>query len=163
MYVNEIMASDVKSCTAQANLEEISRLMWDNDCGAVPIVDQKHKPIGIVTDRDIAMSAMLNHQPLWDIKAQTLIQGQKLKTCEQDDSVDECLQTMQEYGIRRLPVVDAKGKLTGIVSLGDTLAFASTKAGKSQQKAIPVQKLIGMLQQVSGHHAGHKQPVAAAR
>ena len=165
MYANEIMSVDVKSCTRDANLEEISRLMWDCDCGAVPVVNQKGKPIGIVTDRDIAMAAMLNHKPLWEMAAAALIEGQRLCTCEQEETVESCLHKMEQYGVRRLPVVDAGGRLCGIITMGDVLAFAAKPAAsrsKTQNKQVPVSNLMAMLKNVSGHHAQASQSVEMA-
>ncbi|MEX2470047.1 MAG: CBS domain-containing protein [Pseudohongiellaceae bacterium] len=166
MNVNEIMTADVASCSSESNLEEIARLMWDRDCGAIPVVNHKGNPVGIVTDRDIAMAAMLNHKPLWEIGAEQVIQGQRLCTCEQEDSVAHCLTKMEQNGIRRMPIVDAKGHLAGIVSMGDAVAFAA-KAGNSRQKqkaakGVPVQELVDMLQHVSAHHAAKKQAVTRA-
>jgi len=165
MYINEIMTADARSCTRESNLEEISRLMWDHDCGAIPVVNQQGKPVGIVTDRDIAMAAMLNHKSLWELCADTLIQGQRLCTCEQEESVESCLTKMEQNGIRRLPVVDAEGSLVGIVSMGDLLAFAAkpaTSRSKKQNSGVPVANLMVMLQHISGHHKAEQRPLARA-
>ena len=78
MYVNEAMTIDVKKCKPYSSLNDVARMMWECDCGAIPVVSDDNKPLGIITDRDIAMSAMLNHQALWEIQASTVIQGQSL-------------------------------------------------------------------------------------
>lgn len=163
MNVNEIMTADVKTCSAESNLEAVAQLMWEYDCGAIPVVNQKGKPVGIVTDRDIAMSAMLNHKPLWEISADQIIQGQRLSTCEQTESVESCLTRMEQNGIRRLPVVDAKGRLSGIVSLGDTAAFVSkgaTSRNKKPTMGVPIDGLVSMLQHVSAHHESPQHAVS---
>ena len=65
MNINEIMSIDVKTCMPSSNLQEVAGLMWSNDCGAIPVVNELNIPLGIVTDRDIAMAAMLNQKPLY--------------------------------------------------------------------------------------------------
>ncbi len=163
MYVNEAMSADVKVGNAKSNLEEISRLMWENDCGAIPIVNTRKKPIGIVTDRDIAMAAMLNHQPLWEIEAGTLLKEQRLCSCHQDEPLEDCLMKMEQNGVRRMPVVSEDGRLAGIVSMGDILAFTPQKAGNRKQKGtVAAANVIGMLKRVTGHHEQPVKPVAIA-
>src|SRR5690606_4218677 len=94
MNVRDAMVSDVKSCPREANLEEVARMMWDNDVGAIPIVSEDNRPLGIVTDRDIAMCAMHNHRPLWEIQASEVIQSQRLCCCDENDSIQSCLEKM---------------------------------------------------------------------
>lgn len=163
MNVNEIMVTEVKTCSRETTLAEIARLMWDNDCGAIPVVNQQGKPVGIVTDRDIAMSSMLNQKPLWELNADQVIQGQRLSTCQQESAVEDCLTKMEQNGIRRLPVVDGKGRLAGIVSIGDTLAFANKSGGASRTRqagnGVPVQDLVSMMQHVSAHHGSGQHEV----
>ena len=163
MNVSQLMTSDVKRCSADATLDVVARLMWEGDCGAIPIVDSQDKPLGIVTDRDIAMAAMLNHAPLWEIQASSVIQGQQLACCSPDESVQRCLDKMQEASVRRILVTDDSGALCGIVSLGDTVAFTqsarSSQSGKQssrhmqqQQGQIDSSQTLEMLRSVSAHH-----------
>lgn len=161
MYVNQIMTTDVKTCVLSSSLEDAARIMWDNDCGAVPVINAQGKPIGIVTDRDVAMAAVLNHKPLWEIRVDTVTQGQRLCTCRQGDPVESCLQKMEQNGIRRLPVVNEDGHLAGIVSMGDVIAFAgAVRPAARSENDVPVNRLVSMLQQVSGHHNAPTRPLA---
>jgi CBS domain-containing protein len=154
MYVNEIMTTNPKTCRLDSSLDDVARLMWEGDCGAIPVVGQGNRPLGIITDRDIAMAAMLRRQPLWDIHAADVIQGQSLCCCKQSESIESCLQLMEEHEVRRMPVInDDSGALCGIVSLGDALAF--TQGGShSPKKKTPVDAadVIGTLKRVSAHH-----------
>lgn len=156
MNVNEVMSTNVKSCSPDTSLDEVARLMWDNDCGAVPVVNEHNKPVGIVTDRDITMAALHNHQPLWDMKASRAIQGQHLSCCHQEDDIKGCLTKMEQNGVRRIPVTNRDGTLAGIVSMGDIVA--ATDTGKSR-KTLTVGPVLGMLKQVSGHHASPSSPI----
>lgn len=165
MNINEIMSIDVKTCKPNSNLEEVAGLMWKYDCGAIPVIDDQHKPIGIITDRDIAMAAMLNHQPLWSLTSNDLIKEQDLCCCQQNDSLQECLDKMQEYGVRRTLVTNADGTLAGIVSLGDIVAFTGNSRTKSVQgkPLLKVERVISMLKQVSAHHMQAENPMTEAK
>ena len=162
MNINEIMSIDVKTCMPSSNLQEVAALMWGNDCGAIPIVNELNIPLGIVTDRDIAMAAMLNQKPLWDLTAAEVIQDQNLCSCQQNNSLQECLNMMKEEGVRRVLVTNADDTLAGIVSIGDVLAFTgnSTSRGKKQTAQIKHEPVLSMLKHVSAHHMQPKQPVA---
>ena len=153
MYINEIMTVSVKTCTTDSTLQDTAELMRDFDCGAIPIVNEQNQPIGIVTDRDIVMTALANHKPLWEIGVTAVTQGQRLCCCHQEDPVEFSLVKMEQNGIRRLPVVGEDGRLVGIVSMGDAVAFASArKADKESDKGVPIDNLLAMLQHVSAHH-----------
>lgn len=140
MYVNEAMTTSVCTCQPTTTLDKIARKMWAADCGAIPIVDEGNKPVGMVTDRDIAMAAMLNNKPLWELTASTIMQDQQVHCISQFESIESCLATMEKYRVRRLPVIADSGKLVGIVSLTDALAMAS-----SQSDSNPVSNLGGSI------------------
>lgn len=153
MYASKAMSSRVVVCHANSSLEDISRLMWENNCGAIPVVDDQNKPIGIVTDRDIAMSAMLNHKPLWELNAGALTEHQQVRTAFESDTIEDCLTMMEQNEVRRLPVVDEQGAVTGMLSMGDAVALASKSTSRAKQdKSVPVDRVMGMLQHVSAHH-----------
>jgi CBS domain-containing protein len=169
MYVNEAMTTDVKTCKTYNSLNDVARLMWEGDCGAIPVVSDDNKPLGIITDRDIAMSAMLNHQALWEIQASTVIQGQSLCCCDQRESIESCLRKMEKSEVRRALITDEAGCLAGILSMGDALAFtrqdssARDSSGRESyaKKAdkVEVDNVLGMLKKVTAHHADGKTPI----
>jgi CBS domain-containing protein len=159
MYVNEVMTTSVTTCRSDTSLDEIARQMWNSDCGAVPVLDANDKPIGIVTDRDIAMSAMLNHTPLWEIPAATVTRGQQLCCCNQHDPVEDCITTMEQRGVRRLPVTDDAGKLVGILSMSDALALTQPVNGPKRTPPVRVEHVLGMLRKVATRHSIPTQPL----
>lgn len=159
MKVNEAMTAPVKCCTPNSSLEEVARMMWDADCGAIPIVADDNRPIGIITDRDIAMCAMHRHEPLWDIRASQVIEGRNdLVCCNQGDSIEDCVQKMQQAEVRRILVTDDEGVLCGIVSLGDAVAFTEQDTDDDDIPAVESEQLLGMLRRVSGHHRSGDNP-----
>ena len=162
MNINEIMSIDVKTCMPNSNLQEVAGLMWSNDCGAIPVVNEQNIPLGIVTDRDIAMAAMLNQQPLWALTAAEVIQEQNLCSCQQNNSLQECLNMMKEEGVRRVLVTNADDTLAGIVSIGDVVAFTGNSTGRSKKQAAQIkhEPVLSMLKRVSAHHMQPEQPLA---
>ncbi|MEX2367194.1 MAG: CBS domain-containing protein [Pseudohongiellaceae bacterium] len=159
MNVNEIMSTNVKTCNVDTSLDEAARMMWDHDCGAIPVVNSKNKPIGIITDRDIAMAAMHRHLPLWDMSAGELIKGQHPVCSHQEDPLASCLQKMEQNGVRRILVTNQNGSLAGIISMGDILAFTSSR--QNAAKSVGFGQVLSMLQHVSGHHAPTAGALAA--
>jgi CBS domain-containing protein len=159
MNVNEAMTAPVKCCSGSSSLDEIARLMWDNDCGAIPVVSDDNRPIGVVTDRDIAMCAMHRHQPLWEIQASQVIEGQRVICVNQNDPIERCVEKMREACVRRIIVTDDSGALCGIVSLGDTVAFTDRDTDDDDIPAVEPDRLIGMLRKVSAHHPSGDHPL----
>jgi CBS domain-containing protein len=158
MYVNEVMTTQLLTCHPDSSLDEVARMMWEGNCGAIPVVAD-NKPLGIVTDRDIAMAAMLNHRPLWDIPASTVIQGQNLCCCNQQDSIDSCLKKMEQQEVRRVLVTDDVGTLSGILSMGDALAFTASGNGPAKKTdRVDADNVLGMLKKVSAHHQFDSAP-----
>jgi len=157
MNVSEAMTRSVKSCSASSSLDEVARMMWDGDCGAIPVVSDDNRPIGIITDRDIAMCAMHRHEPLWNIQASQVIDGQRLICVKENESIEHCVEKMREACVRRIVVTDDNGALCGIVSLGDTVAFTERDTDNDDIPAVESDRLIGMLRKVSAHHASGDQ------
>ena len=66
MKIEDIMTRDVRTCTSSDTLATAAQIMWENDCGAVPVLDAEDRVVGIITDRDLAMAAHLQGVPLRD-------------------------------------------------------------------------------------------------
>jgi CBS domain-containing protein len=118
MKVKELMTTDVKRCSLETNLAAAARIMWEGDCGAVPVTDERDHVVGIITDRDICIAAATRPRPEGEIPVKDVISG-ALYTCAPGDDVRAVLDTMKARKIRRLPVVEQGGRLVGIVSIHD--------------------------------------------
>jgi CBS domain-containing protein len=151
MNAKEIMTVQTQSCGRHESLDQVARKMWEHDCGAIPIMDEQQRPVGILTDRDIAMATMLNHRPQWELTAGEIIADRQLHTCQEGDSVNDCLALMEEHSIRRVPVVDTEGNLAGIISIGDAIAFTGNSAAHRKHALSPKQTLT-MLKAIAAHH-----------
>lgn len=121
MKVNEIMHANVITCAPETSLDSVARSMWENDCGAVAVVDAKGAPVGIVTDRDIAMGAAIQGKPLWEMCSHDITRDRPLHVCSADASVPAALELMESHEVRRLPVVGKDGRLAGMLSIGDVV------------------------------------------
>ena len=120
MRVEQIMTRQVKFCGANDTLATAAQIMWDGDCGCLPVcdVDGANRVIGVITDRDICMSALFESKPLRDL-AVAATMAKQVVTCKSTDTVAAVEKTMSEAQVRRLPVVDEQGALVGIVALAD--------------------------------------------
>ena len=149
MNVNDLMTTDIQCCTPDMTLDQVAMMMWEGDCGSVPVIDENNCPIGIVTDRDIAMSCALNHKAPWEISTSMVTGNREIFTCASDDSLQQAITTMQERKVRRLPVVDADGHLAGMLSIDDIVSRSEKgKVGKE----LSLDATMSVLKAVAFHH-----------
>src|SRR5882762_4921574 len=120
MQVREMMTANPACCTAETALPEVARMMVDQDCGEIPVVDNASSkvPIGVVTDRDIVCRTVAHGLNPLDLTAADCM-TKPIVTVTPDMSLEECCRIMEEKLIRRVPVVDERGACVGIVSLAD--------------------------------------------
>jgi CBS domain-containing protein len=138
MKVKEVMTKDVRICGVNDNLSTAARTMWMRSCGVLPVVDQKAQVIGVLTDRDICVAACSKDRAPSSIAVSEVV-TRKLYSCPPDVDVREALQIMRQRKVRRLPVIDAKGKLRGILSLDDIAIKAGEAAKPSELSAEDVE------------------------
>lgn len=120
MQVKEVMTADPACCTSETGLQEVAQMMIDNDCGEIPVVENKENklPIGVITDRDIVCRTVARGLNPLDLTVADCF-SKPCVTVTPDMSVEECSRILEEYQIRRVPVVDAGGSCCGIVALAD--------------------------------------------
>lgn len=124
MRVREIMTTEVVSCRESDDLGAVARLMDRFDCGCVPVTREDGRLCGVVTDRDICLTAARSGKPLQELLAGGEM-TRSLRTCSPDASVAEAEHVMREAQVRRLPVVDEDGVLVGLLSLADVAREAA--------------------------------------
>jgi len=120
MLIENVMTKAVWTCTPDDTLSEAARIMWERDCGCVPVVEDgaSHRLVGMITDRDVCMSAFFNGQPFEALHVNDAM-TRALRTCSPNDSIHDAEEIMRSARVRRLPVVDEAGQLLGLVSLAD--------------------------------------------
>ena len=126
--IGSLMTANPASCSPETPIRHVAQLMIDNDCGQIPVVDSNGKPLGVVTDRDIAVRLVATG------KADATASDAMSVPCQfvaADSSVQDAVKLMEQGKIRRVPVVDAAGRLAGIVSIAD-LALAGKQEATAQ-------------------------------
>lgn len=120
MKVKEVMMGTPYYCQAETNLGSATELMWNANCGFLPVEAPDGKTIGVITDRDICIALGTRGRLAGDIVVGKVMSG-KLYSCAPDDDIHLALQTMKEGKVRRLPVIGSKGSLVGVISMDDIL------------------------------------------
>lgn len=120
MKLGDVMTKSPACCSPETNLAAAVEILWNRNCGVLPIVDLNGRLVGIVTDRDICVALGTRNQlpgeiPVRDVASAKIVAGKP------DDELRQALAIMAEAKVRRLPVVDDAGKLQGIVSIDDIL------------------------------------------
>jgi len=137
MKVSQLMTEEVMVCTEADTLNRAAQLMWEFDCGCIPVVNVNGngRLVGVVTDRDIAMAAYTQGKPLWGIPVTTAM-ARKAITCQADNSIEEAEALMRENRVHRLPVVDDNARVIGIISLNDVVREAQREASGGRRREV---------------------------
>lgn|SRR5690606_33179672 len=135
MEIRSIMTANPACCTQGTTLQEAARLMLENDCGQIPVVDGARQPIGVITDRDIATRGVAQGcDPATATVGEYM--STPVKTVQEDRSLEDCCQLMEQNKIRRVVVVDGRGGISGIVAQADVAL-----AGKASTTAEVVKEV----------------------
>ncbi len=152
MRVSEVMTPNVRSCTPQTDLETVAMEMWNGDCGSIPVMDDDGMPIGMITDRDIAMAGALQHRSLRDITTGEVTNSRDVYCCNSEDTIASALQAMSEGHVHRLPVIDGNGRLQGILSADDVVACAERGKRGEGKPDVSYDDAMTALKAVCKHH-----------
>ena len=162
MKVGDVMTKTPAYCGPETNLAAAVEILWNKNCGILPIVDSSQKLVGLVTDRDLCVALGTRNRLPSEISVKDVTSG-KVAACKPDDDLRKALATMAEAKVRRLPVIDAAGKLQGILSMDDVVL--RTETGGIKRDAEPsAEDVVNTLKSVCARQprqAG-QQKVAAA-
>jgi len=120
--VKDLMIGTPCYCGPQANLGTATELMWNANCGFLPVLSDG-KLIGVITDRDICIALGTRNCLASQLSVAEVMSG-KLYSCAPDDDIRSALQIMGEAKVRRLPVRAQDGALAGVLSMHDILLRA---------------------------------------
>lgn len=120
MQVREIMTPDPACCTPDTTLQEVAKMMEQNDCGLIPVVESREsmRPVGTITDRDIAIRAVAAGNDANSMKAADIM-TRGVASVRPEMSLENTFDVMEEREIRRVLVVDDRGRVCGIVAQAD--------------------------------------------
>jgi CBS domain-containing protein len=122
----DVMTPEPAYCSATATLDLVAKMMVQNNCGEIPIVDSSNRPIGVVTDRDIVCRVVAEGKNPTAYPAEMCMTTPVI-TVRASASLDELIATMEAHQIRRVPIVDDDGACIGIVAQADIATLESAR------------------------------------
>jgi CBS domain-containing protein len=138
MRVEQLMTRNVRACKPDDSLSAAAQIMWEHDCGCVPVVipgDGAPTLVGMITDRDVCMAAYTQGHPLHTSPVKGAM-ATRLCTCRPTDAIAVALTVMRNNRLHRIPVVDAADHLLGILSLTD-IAREAARARPGDRELSP--------------------------
>ena len=127
MKVSEVMTKAPAYCRADTSLAAAAEIMWNRNCGFLPVVSPQQSVVGVITDRDMCMAMATRNRLPGQVTVQE-VSSVVIYSCQPDDDVRAAMETMADKKVRRLPVIDASGKLEGILSIDDVILHADSQA-----------------------------------
>src|SRR5258708_2351830 len=135
--VGQVMTRGARTCGPDDSLSRAAQVMWEGDCGCVPVVDADGKAIAMITDRDVCVAAFTR-----DLAPSKMLvssaASRRLVTIREEDTLETAGSLMSRHQIRRLPVVDSKGRLVGVLSMNDLARHAHSSRRPWDRHADPV-------------------------
>lgn len=147
MKVQDLMTKEVKYCAPDTNLAAATELMWNADCGVLPVVEDG-KLFGIITDRDISIALGTRNLRASDVLVGD-VATRDVHTCAPNAELHTAMSVMRRAKVRRLPVVD-DGKLKGILALNDIVEAVDRK-----HRDIDYEEFMNTMKAIC-EHRGHK-------
>ncbi len=146
-------------CRPETNLAAAGALMWENDCGALPVVSDGRKVTGILTDRDICIGLTTGDRRSSQLTAGEVATKQAV-VCKPKDEILAAITSMHNEKIRRLPVVNDEGGLKGIVSM-DEVVLQAKKGNRQKKPDVSYDDVVETLRAIYEHRRVVRQPEAA--
>lgn len=130
MKIEEVMSRDVETCRPTDTLSSAAQRMWDHDCGCIPVVDDEDPRhlVGMLTDRDICMAVHFRDRSPAEVTVGEVMSG-TVRTIGPGETLLDAEAVMRDAQVRRLPVVDDRRRLLGIVSIADLARTAARERG----------------------------------
>jgi CBS domain-containing protein len=136
MRVQEIMTKNPSSVSPDATVREAAQLMQRENVGIIPVVDgTDRRLLGVVTDRDIAIRCVAEGRD-GSCRVQDVMSADRIQTCTPNDEIDQVMSAMSREQVRRIPIVDERGSLLGIVSQADIVRQANDKRAEETVERI---------------------------
>ena len=120
MLCSEIMKRHVHTATIDTSATDAARLMRENRIGFLPVCDASRHPLGVITDRDLALRVCAENLDAGSTYLSAVMTQDPL-CCRDDSSLDEARALMLKRKSRRILLIDAQGRLTGLITLADVV------------------------------------------
>jgi CBS domain-containing protein len=153
MRVQDLMTRQVATVRESDPASEALRLMWECDCGSVPVIGEDGRARAIVTDRDIAMTLRFRDSAPSVVSVSDAM-SRLLHSCAPNDSIAAAEEIMRKHQIRRLPVLDGDGRLLGVISMAD---IVRTAADQERQEVVPTE-FTAIFAEICAPRTSREQP-----
>jgi CBS domain-containing protein len=129
MDIKDVMTRNPHCVTPDATVREAAQIMAREDVGIVPVVDShdERRVVGVITDRDIAVRCVAEGKGA-DCRVSEAMSAGKITTCRENEHINRVMDAMRTEKVRRIPIVDERGALVGIVSQADVVRKAGDGA-----------------------------------
>lgn len=148
MKVQDVMMRTPAFCDPETNLGAAVELLWNRNCGMLPIVDAQQKVVGVVTDRDLCVALGTRNRLPGEIKVGEVASG-SVYACRPEDDIHTALETMAKQKVRRLAVLNKQGALEGILSMDDVVLHAEA-GGAGRIPELSHAEIVETLRRVYG-------------
>jgi CBS domain-containing protein len=132
--VRTIMTGSPATCSPSDSLKRAAEVLWNADCGMVPVVESDGRLVGVVTDRDICMTSFFRDQPPSALNVGETM-SHHLLTAHPDDSIESVVHLMADKQTRRVPIVE-NDRLIGVVALADIARHVKTLESSAACRAL---------------------------
>jgi len=132
---HEIMTRSVVTVQPNDTVERAAQLMGNNNCGALPVVDNGNRLIGMITDRDLTIrSTALGREPRQAKIGDCMTHGSF--ACHANNSLKDCMRLMSRHQVRRLPIINDHNQVIGIMSQADLARYTGVYPGQGARRAM---------------------------
>jgi CBS domain-containing protein len=161
MKVRDLMTKTVASCHPETNLASAGALMWESDCGMLPVVDDRNKVVAVITDRDVCIALTTTDRRASAIKVDQVVKSRAF-VCDPDDDVQAALSVMRRERVHRLPVVNRTGMLEGILSIND-LILRADKGISRRRPEVSYDDVVDALKEICANRRGRRSAAGELR
>jgi CBS domain-containing protein len=134
----DVMTGNPVFCVPEETVEHAARLMRDHDIGSIPVVQSRENRtlVGIVTDRDLTIKVLADARDPRSARAEEMMSRDPV-SCREEDSVEKAMRAMADHQVRRIPIVDARTRLVGIIAQADV----ATRLGDEESTGEVVEEI----------------------
>jgi CBS domain-containing protein len=140
---SRVMTAAVVSCLPSDSLNAAAQIMWDEDCGAVPVVDAAGFLVGLITDRDLSMACYTQGRAPAQARVDSAM-SRAVYSVGPSAPLSDVIALMKKYRVRRVPVVSEGGRLQGLISLADLLRHLPEQRQSSPFEAALIDAMIAI-------------------
>jgi CBS domain-containing protein len=157
ILVEDIMTRTPWCCGPDTNLATVAELMWVHDCGVMPVVAEGHV-LGMITDRDVAIALGTRNIPAYAVSAVEVATA-PVVFCRDNDDVHAALHLLGEARVRRIPVLNERDELVGMIGINDLILAARPLDGRHPE--LDDEEVIETMRRICAHASTQVLAMAA--